>query len=594
MKKVLFNELYYQIIWFLVGIVLLVDVSCASFNPSSYKSIEDCVGATGVSVISKNDPGYNDARVGERVRFQQYPRMITYPTNTTQVQQLVLCSNTFKITPSPRNGGHSNTGTSSLNDSLVIDISNLNSVDIDTVSQTAIVGGGIRLGPLYIQLAQKNFTFISGICPTTGLTGVISSGGFGLQSRKYGTTGDLVLGAQIVMADGSILITNSIINADLFWAIRGGGATYGIITQWKLQLIPAWQTVSVFTIEYPYDPNLFSSVLKSFTNFGHIAPDDLSTTLFITNTNFKIVGHYLGNDDQIYEKLSNASLLTYNGSPIKGCDRESIEQNFLLRCDHLGARAYFLDPNKTCTRYDYLNIGTSPYASNSFTYTIQNVTYPPAATAPGVVTQGILSVYPPGPLQAREDVKTKSMYFDGPFNDTAINVIIGLLKQMPSGSFAELLSYGGLLPTQSTNLTAFFHRNVAYHLLIQAPSTSDPTTNAWINQWDSNVRPFSNGQSYQGFEDPDLPNFPQQYFGNNLQRLQNIKSKYDPQQLFSSKSTLNTTPSNQQTSSLFGQCPFVHDEAVPARRSSGNKMFNLIIWDKIMFNLWVIAIFLIW
>ncbi|CAG8822337.1 5609_t:CDS:1, partial [Gigaspora rosea] len=85
---------------------------------------------------------------------------------------------------------------------------------------------------------------------------------------------------------------------------------------------------------------------------------------------------------------------------------------------------------------------------------------------------------------------------------------------------------------------------------------------------------------------PDLPNFPQQYFGNNLQRLQNIKSKYDPQQLFSSQSTLNTTPASKQTSSLFGTCPFVHDETVPARRSFGNKMFNLIIWDKIMINLW--------
>ncbi|CAG8570338.1 15452_t:CDS:2, partial [Dentiscutata heterogama] len=563
---------------FKVLVALLIDVSWADFNPSSYTSIEDCVGATGVFVISKNDPGYNDARVGERVRFQQYPRMITYPTNTTQVQQLVLCSTTFSITPSPRNGGHSNTGSSSLNDSLVIDISNINSVDIDTVSQTAIVGGGIRLGPLYIQLAQKNFTFISGICPTTGLTGVIASGGFGLQSRKYGITGDLVLEAQIVTANGSILTANSILNADLFWAIRGGGgASYGIITQWKLQLIPAWQNIYVFTIEYPYDPNLFASILKAFTNFGHIAPNELSTTLYVTNTNFKIIGHYFGDDDQIYEKLFNASLLTYNGSQIEGCDRESIEEKLLLKCDHLGARAYFLDPNKTCTRYDLLNIGTSPYASNNLAYIIQNITYPPAATASGVVTQGVLSIYPPGPLQARENVKTKSMYFDGPLNDTAINAIIGLLKQMPSGTFAELLSYGGLLSTQSSNLTAFFHRNVAYHLLIQVPSTSDSTTNAWINQWDTSVRPFSNGQSYQGYEDPDLPNFAQQYFGNNLQRLQNIKSKYDPQQLFSSQSTLNTT---KQTPSLYGTCPFVHDEILPARRSSANRMFNIIILDK--------------
>ncbi|CAG8702177.1 3962_t:CDS:2, partial [Cetraspora pellucida] len=415
MKKVLFNGLYYPIISYLVGVALLISVSWADFNPNSYKSVEDCVAATGVFVISKNDPGYNDARVGERVR------MITYPNNTIQVQQLVLCSNTFKITPCPRNGGHSNSGSSSLNDSLVIDISNINFVNIDTVSQTAIVGGGIRLGPLYIQLAQKNFTFISGICPTTGLSGIIAAGGFGLQSRKYGVTGDLVLEAQVITADGNSLTANSIINADLFWAIRGGGATYGIITQWKLQLIPAWDIVSVFTIEYPYDPNLFAPVLKAFTNFGHLAPDELSTTLYVTNTNFKIVGHYLGKDDKIYDKLLNAGLLSFNGSQIEGCDQETIEKKLLLLCDHLGARAYFLDPQKTCKRYDFFNIGTSPYASNSLAYTIQNVTYPPAATVPGNVNQGILSAYPPSPLQARENVKTKSIYFGGPLNDTAIN-----------------------------------------------------------------------------------------------------------------------------------------------------------------------------
>ncbi|CAG8517662.1 19497_t:CDS:2, partial [Racocetra persica] len=545
------------------GVALLIGVSWADFNPSSYKSIEECVAATGVSVISKNEPGYNDARVGERVRFQQYPRMITYPNNTTQVQQLVLCSNTFKITPCPRNGGHSNSGSSSLNDSLVIDISNINFVNIDTASQTAIVGGGIRLGPLYIQLAQKNFTFISGICPTTGLSGIIAAGGFGLQSRKYGVTGDLILEAQVVTADGNILTANSIVNADLFWAIRGGGATYGIITQWKLQLIPAWDVVSVFTIEYPYDSNLFASVLKSFTNFGHLAPNELSTTLYVTNTNFKIVGHYLGKDDQIYEKLLNAGLLSFNGSQIDGCDKETVEKKLLLLCDHLGARAYFLDPQKTCKRYDFLNIGTSPYASNSLAYAIQNVTYPPAATVPGNVTQGVLSVYPPGPLQARENVKTKSIYFGGPLNDTAINVIIGLLKQMPSGTFAELISYGGLLSTQASNITAFIHRNgVAYHLLIQAPSTYDPKTNAWISQWDTDVRPFSNGQSYQGYDDPDLPNFAQLYFGDNFKKLQDIKLKYDPQQVFS-QSYLNP---NTQSPSLSDTCPFAHNESLPARR----------------------------
>src|SRR5581483_8629332 len=169
-----------------------------------------------------------------------------------------------------------------MDNSVVIDISYMNSVYIDPVAQTADVGGGIRHGPLYIELDQKGFTIVSVTCPTVGLSGAIASGGFGIHSRKYGVTGDLVLEAEVVTANGSVLIANNISYPDLFWALRGGGGgKYGIVTRWKLQLIPKWKTITVFEIFYPYTG--FEDVLTTFWNWGYNTDIHISSSLVFTN-----------------------------------------------------------------------------------------------------------------------------------------------------------------------------------------------------------------------------------------------------------------------------------------------------------------------
>ncbi|CAG8486820.1 15367_t:CDS:10, partial [Acaulospora colombiana] len=553
---------------------LSLGITHADFQPSSYKSIEECVLATGVETIFSTDPLYNDVRVGEMIIVQRYPKLVTYPKNSTQVQWLVLCSKAFNIRPCPRDGGHSNEGYSNLDGSVVIDISKMIKVVVNEAEKTAIVDAGIRLGTLYIELARKNFTIVSGYSPTIGLSGIIASGGFGMQSRNYGVTGDFVVEASVVLANGSLVVANSNVNSDLFWALRGGGgAAYGIVTQWKLKLIPGWSSNTVFTIDYK--PAALSQVLGNFTLWGHKAPANMSCTLFITKETIKMKGHYLGDIALVHEMLVKANL-----SPIPNeCEK-------MMACDHLGSRAYFLDPEMTCKKIELLNIGTSPLGPNPFNPKT-NKTMKINSTMNSVVTQGVLPYYPAGPLHKRELVKVKSMYFNDSLSTVVINDIVMLVKVMPIGAIIELTAYGGILSTQPGNITAFVHRiGVAYHLLITVPLTgnskADAPNWAWIKKWDIIIRPFSNHQSYQGFLDPDLPDPGQYYFGENLRKLQEIKSKYDPNNVFSSGTPAlgdNTQPPGNNTQPITtqdnpdtfipGTCPWVSGGNPPGRRNAG-------------------------
>ncbi|CAG8772526.1 7373_t:CDS:2, partial [Acaulospora morrowiae] len=296
--------------------------------------------------------------------------------------------------PCPRNGGHSDEGYSNLDGTLVIDVSKMIEISVNEVEQTATVDAGIRLGPLYIELARKNFTIVSGYSPTVGLSGIIAAGGFGMQSRKYGVTGDFVLEAQVVLANGSLVVANSNTNSDLFWALRGGGgAAYGIVTQWKLKLIPGWSSNILFTIDF--NISTVSQILGKFSLWGHKSSENMSCTLWITKDTLKISGHYLGDIALAHEILDEAKLSPNDDECVK-----------MMICDHLGSRAYFLDPDRTCKKINLLNIGTSPFGPNPFDPKT-NTTIKVNSTG-NFVTQDVLPDYSAGPVQERELVKTKS------------------------------------------------------------------------------------------------------------------------------------------------------------------------------------------
>ncbi|CAH1761657.1 889_t:CDS:2 [Entrophospora sp. SA101] len=521
------------ILYFFIGIVY------AEFSPISYLSAELCAaGAIGSKVITKNDLEYNDARMGERIRKQRYPLVIAYPMNSTQVQSLVLCAVFWKKTPCVRNGGHSNEGYSSIDDSIVIDLKYMNNVEYDPTSGIATVQGGIRLGPLYLELDKYQQTIISANGPTVGLSGSIASGGFGIQSRKYGVAGDFVVEAEVILANGTIVTASDSSNPDLFWALRGGGGgTFGIVTQWKLKTIQAWVEATNFNTDFNIVD--FNIALKLFSNWAYNANFSLSTFLYFSNKELRVIGTGICNKDLMHKWLFETELFKIVGA-----------KTHKQTCNHLQSRAYFLDNEnireKLCTqRINLLNIGIDPLGPND------NITI----STPTLVTEGIINTIPPGFKQNRELVKTKSFFFNASaFSDANIATLNNLRTTMPDGAYAELTSYGGYLETLPTNLTAFSHRTgTAYHILLNVPLTGSETdVNAkldYVKLWESTVGPISNDLGDQ---------FGEKYFGNNYKKLKEIKSSYDPTNLFVSSQSIPpnpTTPNIPPSLPNINQCP---------------------------------------
>ncbi|XP_071720633.1 monolignol oxidoreductase AtBBE-like 15 [Rutidosis leptorrhynchoides] len=247
------------------------------------------------------------------------PIVIITPLSYSHVQSAVLCAKKAGFRIRIRSGGHDYAGlsyTSSYNvPFVVIDIKQLQSVTIDSSKKTAWVESGATIGQLYYWVSQKsqNLGFPAGICPTLGLGGHLSGGGFGTLVRKYGLAADNVIDAKIVDVNGRILDRKSM-GEDLFWAIRGGGGgSFGVVVAWKVNLVTVPEKVTVFTVYKTLDQG-GSDLFDKWQNIG----DKLSEDLFIrvaiqpvTVSNGKTVqvvfnSMFLGTVDKLIKTLKSS------------------------------------------------------------------------------------------------------------------------------------------------------------------------------------------------------------------------------------------------------------------------------------------------
>ncbi|RVX00550.1 Berberine bridge enzyme-like 14 [Vitis vinifera] len=178
---------------------------------------------------------------------------IVASSHVSHVQATIICCKIHGLQLRIRSGGHDYDGLSYVSDVpfVILDMFNLREVSVDIENEWAWVQSGATMGELYYRIAEKSnlYGFPAGVCPTVGVGGHFSGGGYGNMMRKYGLSVDNVLDAQIVDANGRILDRESM-GEDLFWAIRGGGgASFGVIVAWKIRLVPVPETVTVFRVE---------------------------------------------------------------------------------------------------------------------------------------------------------------------------------------------------------------------------------------------------------------------------------------------------------------------------------------------------------
>ncbi|XP_020208822.1 berberine bridge enzyme-like 8 [Cajanus cajan] len=208
------------------------------------------------------------------------PSFIVAPTHVSHIQASVICCKRFNLELRIRSGGHDYDGLSYVSEApfVIVDMFMLRSVEVNLEDETVSVDSGSTVGELYHAIAERSkvHAFPAGVCPSVGVGGHFSGGGYGNLMRRFGLSVDHVLDAVIVDAEGRVLDRESM-GEDLFWAIRGGGgASFGVIVSWKLRLVPVPEVVTVFRVEITLEQGATDIV----HHWQHVA-DKIHDGLFI-------------------------------------------------------------------------------------------------------------------------------------------------------------------------------------------------------------------------------------------------------------------------------------------------------------------------
>ncbi|KAB1222877.1 Reticuline oxidase-like protein [Morella rubra] len=454
------------------------------------------------------------------------PSIIVTPTQESHVQAAVICSKDIGIQLKIRSGGHDYEGISYISDVpfIILDMFNLRSISVDIEEQTAWVGAGATLGELYYRIWEKSKVhgFPAGICPTVGAGGHVSGGGYGNMLRKYGLSVDHLIDAKIVNADGRVLDKESM-GEDLFWAIRGGGgASFGVILSYKINLVSVPETVTVFRVERTLEENATDFVYK----WQQVAPttdDNLFMRMLIQPVSSKvkkgektirasIVALFLGKADDLVTLLAKEF-------PEVGLKKENV-----MEMSWIGSVVWWAN-------YDN---GTSPDV--------------------------LLDRNP----DSANFLKRKSDYVQTPISKDSLE---WLWKRMIELGKTGLVfnPYGGQMSKIAASATPFPHRagnlfKIQYSVNWEDEGIeADRNYTAQIRRLYSYMTPFvsKNPRSaYLNYRDLDIGTnqndknsyqdgevYGVKYFNDNFNRLVKIKSAVDPDNFFWNEQSIPTSPS---------------------------------------------------
>ena len=437
----------------------------------------------GGTLLRPDQNGYDAARAVWNAMHDRRPALIARPRTPQEVAAAIAYARAGNLLLAVRAGGHSMSGHSTCDDGLVIDLRALDRVTVDPVRRRATVGGGALLGELDRATHQHGLVVPAGVVSHTGVAGLTLGGGVGRLMRRFGLTIDSLLSAEVVTADGRILRTSPDQYPELFWALRGGGGNFGVVTEFEFALHELSELLILATF-HPLDETRKVIERGRREMADPAARDELLWTSFLRRASDvpwippELVGRH-----------GIMSLVEWSGHPEDGRARlTGIRDDLAPAASDLSVVPF---PFMQTVTDDLFAHGLRTYIKAGF-----------AADLP----------------------------------DALIDVLLDRAALLESPiSQVELLALGGAISQVSPEATAFPFRNARW--LINIPATwrdaaDDEREIGWARATYAAIRPHLSEGSYVNFMGDDEDDTAAAAYGRTIERLQQVKAIYDPENIF--------------------------------------------------------------
>jgi FAD/FMN-containing dehydrogenase len=425
-------------------------------------------------VLAPDDRGYDEARRVYNALIDKHPAVIARCLHTADVVAAVNFGTEEGLEISVRGGGHNVAGKAVTEGGLMIDLSLMKGVHVDPARRTVRAQAGVRVGELDRATGAFGLATPSGVISLTGIAGLTLGGGIAWLMGRYGMAIDNLLSAEVVLASGAVVTASQDTDPDLFWALRGGGGNFGVVTSFEFQAHPVADVLGG-VILHPLEaaPRL----LSFYREFAADLPDELSTQ-----------AAFIHSPDGSRTKLCGIALCHASDD----ADRAEADVRPLRE---------FGSPVVDMVRrmpYPLVNTGVDWLFPGAFTY-------------------------------------WKSAFFSE-LSDAAVAVLAGAFERAPSQLCALIIEeFHGAVTRVAPTATAYPHRQPGYNLLLISQWTDPADTEAgiaWARETFDALSPSMADRSYMNYLPADDHDRVHEAYGPNYGRLVELKRRYDPGNLF--------------------------------------------------------------
>ena len=433
-------------------------------------------------IVLPGDPNYDEVRKIWNAMINRRPAVIVQCKGPDDVPHAIQCARQNGLEISVRGAGHNIAGNAVCEGGMMIDLSPMKNVRVDAAKKRAYVEPGATLAEFDEAIQAHGLATPVGINSTTGIAGLTLGGGFGWLTRKYGMTVDNLASVELVTANGKKVRASESENADLFWAIRGGGGNFGVVTQFEFTLHPVGPQVLAGLIVFPLDQA--KQVLRQYREFVASAPEELS----------------------VWVVLRQAPPLPFLPKEVHG--KEIVVLAVFYGGD-IGEGEKLIAPLRRFGKAHGEHIGVQPYVQ-------WQKAFDPLLT--------------PG---ARNYWKSHNFR---ELRDESLDTMIEFARKLPSPQCEIFIAHiAGAANRIPADAMAYGHRDARFVMNVHGrwnDATQDATCIGWARAFFDATAPHASGGTYVNFMTEDESGRVTAAYGANYARLADIKKRHDPDNVF--------------------------------------------------------------